>query len=81
MEEGGGRVTVLVCVFVHVQIGISPCKQLEVSSETAVKMNDNHPLSSIVFSYHLTHTHFLSISAFFSIVSLPCPHADLLCPL
>lgn len=70
-----------------VQIGISPCKHLEVYREKAVKMKDTHPLSSITYLSLPSHTlaracartnTFLRLPV---CVSLPRPPADLLSPL
>lgn len=78
---GGWGVWVSVCVCV--QIGITPCKHLEVYREKAVKMKDTHPLSSLTYlflqSYTHTHTHILLHLPI--CVSLPRPRADLLSPL
>lgn len=70
-----------VCVRACVQIGISPCKQLEVYREKAVKMKDTHPLSSITYLFLQTHTNTHSFS-----LPLPSPRlsyvlAQIYCPL
>lgn len=67
-------------MYVCVQIGINPCKQLEVYREKAVKMKDTHPLSSItyLFPQSHTHTHTLSLSVFLShvLTQIYCPLCD-----
>ena len=79
----GGHLSMCVCVCV--QIGITPCKHLEVYREKAVKMKDTHPLSSITYLFLLSHTHThthtrfsISPSAFLShvLVQIYCPLCD-----
>lgn len=77
---------VCVSVFVCVQIGVSPCKQLEVYKEKAVKMKDtpppsSSPTSSCKFAHMQTHTHTLFL--FSGSMSLCLSHVlvQIYCPL